>query len=150
MYISLRLSIPRPEDLAIYDFAVWDLFCTLGIELHHVPGAHLHVIIKPGAGKGLAGYHEQGHGWHTIAVDSGQSTGRTYLVLLHELGHYLGLEHTPGGIMAEAIGNAKLTLNRRREWCSRFGYELAKMNFDKHNRKMLSVVDGRSKPCKTR
>lgn len=44
--------------------------------------------------------------------------GKLYAVWLHELGHALGLDHTPVGIMApRERGRRALTRANRRKWC---------------------------------
>jgi Mlc titration factor MtfA (ptsG expression regulator) len=124
--IRARLDIV-PEALPTFQLAVTDLERSQGIRILQYPGARVRIIIHKGAAGQYAGYYQQNGAWHNIMVGFDRPA-QLYAVLLHEIGHYLGLTHTAGGVMAPVLGKTTLSLRTRAAWCGQIASEHAKFS----------------------
>lgn len=119
-----RLDI-TPAALPTYQLVAADLERSQGIRLVESPTAKLRIIINSGAAGSHAGYYQQNGSWHNIVV-SFDHPAQMYAVLLHEIGHFLGLDHEPRGVMAAELGKSKLSFRNRAGWCGQIAAAHAK------------------------
>lgn len=103
------------EQRATLEQVVRDLNVLLPLtEVRHV---RVEMWSDMGGCKGLWTEGARGKPDHVMLVSS-LVGGKLYAVWLHELGHALGLDHTPAGIMApKEQGRRALTRANRRKWC---------------------------------